>query len=207
MTGPEARASAGRTPASQGKQGGDTVKVAVTAQEPGMQARVDPRLGRAPCFVIVETEDMSHEVLANPYASQKACAGLSAAGLLVEKGVKAVLTGVCGPYSHQVLTGAGVEVVTGISGTVREAVEWFAGRLGGEAGTGAAGGPVGRGRGYGRGGPGRPGRGPGPAPAFAGTELTPEQEAQMLELQAQQLEEALRNIRRRLDELRRGGGA
>ena len=42
---------------------------------------------------------------------------------MVAKGVKAVLTGNIGPNAHQVLSAAGIEVLTGVSGVVKEAIE------------------------------------------------------------------------------------
>jgi predicted Fe-Mo cluster-binding NifX family protein len=43
----------------------------------------------------------------------------------VEKGVKAVLTGNCGPNAFSVLKAANISVMTGVSGSVQEAVEHY----------------------------------------------------------------------------------
>lgn len=101
------------------------MKVAVTTTEPSLDARVDPRFGRCPYFIVVETEDFSFEALENPNLSLGGGAGIQSAQLMAEKAVQFVLTGNCGPNAHQTLSAAGIEIIVGCSGTVREVVEQF----------------------------------------------------------------------------------
>jgi predicted Fe-Mo cluster-binding NifX family protein len=72
--------------------------------------------------VIVETDDMSIEAVENLDNARGGGAGIQAARLMAQKGVKAVLTGNCGPNAHQTLTAAGIDIFVGCSGTVSEAV-------------------------------------------------------------------------------------
>ena len=51
--------------------------------------------------------------------------GTSAGQTLSGKDVGAVLTGNCGPNAFNVLNAAGIEVYTGISGKVKDAVERY----------------------------------------------------------------------------------
>jgi predicted Fe-Mo cluster-binding NifX family protein len=101
------------------------MKVAVTAVEPSQDAILDPRFGRAAYFVVVDTDDMSFEVIDNANLSLGGGAGIQSAQLMAKKEVKVVLTGSCGPNAHQTLSAAGIEVVVGCNGTVAEAVERF----------------------------------------------------------------------------------
>jgi len=105
------------------------MKVAVTATGPQLDAPMDPRFGRCPCFVIVETDDMNFEVMENASQSLGQGAGIQAARAVAERGVQHVLTGNCGPNAHQALSAAGIGVVLGCSGTVRQVVEQFKGGL------------------------------------------------------------------------------
>jgi predicted Fe-Mo cluster-binding NifX family protein len=98
------------------------MKVAVSATGPTLEAAVDPRFGRCPCFVIVETDDMSFEPVENVNRSLGGGAGIQSAQLVAWKGATAVLTGSCGPNSHRTLSAAGIEVFLVCSGTVSEAV-------------------------------------------------------------------------------------
>jgi predicted Fe-Mo cluster-binding NifX family protein len=101
------------------------VKVAVTTVKPNLDADVEPRFGRAPFFLIVETEDMSFDAIENAAAGAAGGAGIQAAQTVADAGAKAVLTGNCGPNAHRTLQAAGIAVVIGVAGTVREAVERY----------------------------------------------------------------------------------
>lgn len=106
------------------------MKLAVSATGKDLESQLDPRFGRCVNFVIVETEDMGFESFENEGMTLGGGAGISAAQAVASKGVKAVLTGNCGPNAFQALSAAGIEVHVGQSGTVREVVENYkAGRL------------------------------------------------------------------------------
>ena len=106
------------------------MKVAVTSRGTTLDDAVDPRFGRCAHFVIVETDDMSFEAVANSNAAAGGGAGIQSAQLVSEKDAKVVLTGNCGPNAFRTLEAAGIQVVIGAGGTVREAVEEYkAGRL------------------------------------------------------------------------------
>ena len=133
------------------------MKIAISATGPGLDAEIDPRFGRCQCFIIANPETMEFSAMDNAGAMATGGAGIAAAQTVVGTGVQAVLTGHCGPNAHQVLSAAGVQVITGVSGAVKQAIEGFqSGKL--EAsdrpnvpdhfGTGGA---TGRGMGMGRG--------------------------------------------------------
>ncbi len=98
------------------------MKIAVSATAPDLSAQVDPRFGRCRYFVIVDPDSMEFESIENSSASAGGGAGIAAAQLIVGKEVAAVLTGNCGPNAFSVLEAAGIKVMTGVSGTVQEAM-------------------------------------------------------------------------------------
>lgn len=99
------------------------MKIAVSANGPTLDANIDSRFGRCQYFVIADTDTMEFEALENSGALAGGGAGIATAQTLVNKGLEVVLTGNCGPNAYQVLSAAGIKVVTGISGKVREAIE------------------------------------------------------------------------------------
>ncbi len=100
------------------------MKIAVSATGKSMDAAVDPRFGRAAFFILVDTDTMEIEVMENTQNLQAAQgAGIQTASLVARHKAQAVLTGHCGPKAFQSLKAAGIPVITGVEGTVREAVE------------------------------------------------------------------------------------
>jgi predicted Fe-Mo cluster-binding NifX family protein len=106
------------------------MRIAVTSSGPTLDAEVDPRFGRCPYLLIVETDTMQAEAIENDNAALSQGAGIQSAQFLATKGVASVLTGNCGPNAHATLTAAGIAVVSGCSGPVRDVIERFnAGQL------------------------------------------------------------------------------
>ncbi len=101
------------------------MKIAISAAGPTLDADVDPRFGRCPCFIVVNPDTMEFEAVDNDSASSSGGAGIAAAQTIAGKGVEAVLTGNCGPNAYQVLAPAGIKVITGVSGKVKDVVAGY----------------------------------------------------------------------------------
>ncbi|MFA5137682.1 MAG: NifB/NifX family molybdenum-iron cluster-binding protein [Elusimicrobiota bacterium] len=99
------------------------MKICVSSQGKDLDSAVDPRFGRCACFIIVDTETLAFEAVANDNAQGMGGVGVQSATLVSQRGVKAVLTGNCGPNAFNALKAAGVAIYTGVSGKVRDAVE------------------------------------------------------------------------------------
>ena len=99
------------------------MKICVTAVASGLDAQVDPRFGRCAYFVIVDSEAMKFEAIPNMAAGATHGAGIQAAQTVASRGVKVVITGNMGPNAFQALSAAGIKIVTGAFGTVKEVIE------------------------------------------------------------------------------------
>jgi len=100
------------------------MKACIPAEAPRLDARVDERLGRAACFVLVDSE--TEAVLASvPNAQNKQAAqgaGVQAGQAIASLGPDAVLCANCGPKAFRVLQAAKIKVFLGAAGTVGEAI-------------------------------------------------------------------------------------
>ncbi|MGB3129180.1 MAG: NifB/NifX family molybdenum-iron cluster-binding protein, partial [Dehalococcoidia bacterium] len=106
------------------------MKIAISATGPSLDADVDPRFGRCQYFIIVDPDTLEFEALENTSQMASGGAGIASAQAVANKEVQAVLTGNCGPNAYQTLEAAGIEVVTGVSGSVRDAIkEYKSGRF------------------------------------------------------------------------------
>jgi len=105
----------------------DTMKLCITAQGHDWDSTIDPAFGRARAFLLVDSDAKQLEPLENKPGAHGA--GIQAAQSMVESNVQAVITGNVGPNAFHALHAAGIDVYTGASGTVRDALAAF------EAGT------------------------------------------------------------------------
>jgi predicted Fe-Mo cluster-binding NifX family protein len=101
------------------------MKICVTSQGDNLESQVDPRFGRCPYFVIVDTDTMEFESIKNSNVTGMGGVGIQSAQFMSEKKVKAVLTGNTGPNAFRTLQAAEIDVVTGVSGTIKEAAEKY----------------------------------------------------------------------------------
>jgi predicted Fe-Mo cluster-binding NifX family protein len=101
------------------------MKVCVSSQGDTLDALVDPRFGRCRYFIIAETDTYDFRTFENPNINAQGGAGIQSGQLLADQRVQTVLTGNIGPNAYQTLQAAGFLVITGVSGTIREAIEKF----------------------------------------------------------------------------------
>ncbi|MFC2019250.1 NifB/NifX family molybdenum-iron cluster-binding protein [Chloroflexota bacterium] len=101
------------------------MKIAISAAETSLDAGVDPRFGRCQYFIIADPETMQFEAIENSSAAAMGGAGIATAQMIAGKGVEAVLTGNCGPNAFQVLSAAGIKVITGVIGKVEDALKGY----------------------------------------------------------------------------------
>lgn len=79
-------------------------------EDAGLDARVDPRFGRAGGFLLIEAGGAAVRFLGNEGREAGHGAGTGAAAVMVEHGVTAVITGEVGPKAYQALDAAGIEM-------------------------------------------------------------------------------------------------
>jgi len=101
------------------------MKIAVTSTGKTLDSHIDPRFGRAACFIIIDTETMDFSAIENENAAAAGGAGISSAKIVIDAEAEAVLTGNCGPNAERTLSAAGLQLYTRVTGTVAEAVELF----------------------------------------------------------------------------------
>jgi predicted Fe-Mo cluster-binding NifX family protein len=182
------------------------MKICITSTGPGLDSEMEPRFGRCQYFLFVDPETMTLEALENPNIGASGGAGIQSAQLVANKGVDALITGQVGPNAFTTLQAAGIKILTGASGKVREVLEKYkTNQLSSFAhgptvqahfGMGRGGG---MGRGMGRGmGMGRGFQPPSPPPAEP---KAPREDLQALKEQSRKLKEQLGAIEERIEKL------
>jgi predicted Fe-Mo cluster-binding NifX family protein len=165
---------------------------------------MDPRFGRCQYFLFVDPQSLEMEALENPNIGASGGAGIQSAQFVANKGVEAIITGQVGPNAFTTLQAAGMKILVGASGKVRDVLEKYKkGQLTSyaqgptaraHAGMGMGGGMGrGMGRGMGQGTPPTP-----PAPAASGA---PREDLQALKEESKKLKEQLDKIAERIEKL------
>ena len=101
------------------------MKIAVSAMGVTLDTEIDPRFGRCSYFIVVDPDTMNFEAINNSGFMSSGGAGISTAQLIAGKGVDVILTGNCGPNAYQVLSAAGIKVIVGVSGTVKDVIQSY----------------------------------------------------------------------------------
>lgn len=101
------------------------MRIVITSLGPDLDSEVDSRFGRAAYFIFYDTDSDTFEALPNPAAMAPGGAGVQAAQIVTSRGVTHVLTGEVGPNALPALMAAGIQIIRGVSGRVKDAIEAF----------------------------------------------------------------------------------
>lgn len=102
------------------------MKVAFTTSGNTLDAAMDVRFGRAPGFIVYDTDTDTFEVVDNQQSvNTPQGAGIQATENIVRYGVNCIVTGHCGPNAYRALSAAGISIYTTKASTVADALEAF----------------------------------------------------------------------------------
>jgi len=102
------------------------MKICFTSKGTTLDSLTEERFGRAPYFIIIESDKGSFEAIQNPYADSAGGVGPKAAQLLIAKEVKALISGQVGGNAREVLAAAGITMYTvHAGGSVKDAFDQF----------------------------------------------------------------------------------
>jgi len=105
-------------------------KIAIASNGKTLESQVDPRFGRCSYFLVVDSETEEFKVLTNTADSMPQGAGISAAQLVVDQKVEAVIAGNFGPKAVNVLSQSGVKIYPVSGKTAKGVIKDFkAGKL------------------------------------------------------------------------------
>jgi len=103
------------------------MKIAISSADKNINSDVFDIFGRCPYFIILEDKDgklEKVEAVKNEGMDQNSGVGISAAQLVVEKGVDTVITGNIGPRALDVLKQFNVEIYFG-EGVIKDVLQAF----------------------------------------------------------------------------------
>ena len=101
------------------------MKIAITATNTDINQAFNPRFGRCDYFILVDTETLDWEALANPAANATGGAGPQAVKFIADRGAEAVISGRYGPSAFTALNAAGIKAYIANNGSVKDVLESF----------------------------------------------------------------------------------
>ncbi|MBN2062643.1 MAG: NifB/NifX family molybdenum-iron cluster-binding protein [Deltaproteobacteria bacterium] len=102
------------------------MKIAVSAVGSNLDAKVANRFSATEYLLLIDIDTGEYEAVPNPFITHQNGAGVQAVALAVSKGAKAILTGYISPaVANRLRISAGIEILTGLTGTAREALEQY----------------------------------------------------------------------------------
>ena len=105
------------------------MKIAISSTGKEMESQVDTRFGRCPYFIIVDIENKKikgKKIIKNEAMAQRGGAGISAAEVVGNEKVSAVITVNIGPRAVGIIQQLGIKIYQA-QGTVKEVIQNFIG--------------------------------------------------------------------------------
>jgi len=101
------------------------MKICITSKEASLESELDPKFGRCAYFIFVETNKLGFEAFSNTNADESQGAGIQSVQFISEHGPDVILTGNIGPNVYDTLSAAGIKIITGVSGIVKDAINKY----------------------------------------------------------------------------------
>ena len=98
-------------------------QIAIPVDEKDLGTNVCVSFGRAPYFLIYETETEESTFIDNSALTNPGGAGIKAAQIMVDNQVSALLTPRCGENASKVLQSAGIKIFKTTSASVKENID------------------------------------------------------------------------------------
>lgn len=103
------------------------MKIALPVENEKMETKICPSFGRAPFFLIYDTESQSASFIVNSAAASQGGAGIKAAQVIIDSQAEALLTPRCGRNAADVLIPAGIKIFKTVSAQAQDNIKAFSG--------------------------------------------------------------------------------
>lgn len=102
------------------------MKITIPMNEQDMEAGVCSSFGRAPYFLLYDTDTNESKWLENSAAGSSGGAGIQAAQILADQGASALIAPRCGENAEKVLHSAGITVYRSTDKTAKQNIDALA---------------------------------------------------------------------------------
>ena len=100
------------------------MKVVISATGKDIESNIDARFGRAPFFLIVDTNTNEEKVMANTSRERESGVGVTVGNIVAREGVDAVITSDIGPLAFETFEQCGIKIYQA-NGKIKDAIQQF----------------------------------------------------------------------------------
>lgn len=101
------------------------MNICITSMGDNLDSNIDPRFGRCKYFLLIDTKSLNFKSISNDSMKAFGGAGIQAAQLVANTDAEIVITGNVGPNAFQTLKAAGIKVITGVDGKIKDVINKF----------------------------------------------------------------------------------
>lgn len=101
------------------------MKIIIPVESKNEDTLICPSFGRAPFFMIFDTDSKKTDFIENSAANSQGGAGIKAAQILVDSGAKVLITYRCGQNASDVLNTGGIEIYKAETGSINENIQKY----------------------------------------------------------------------------------
>lgn len=101
------------------------MKIALPVDNNSRDTGICPSFGRAPYFLIYETETKKSTFIDNSAIASQGGAGIKAAQVIIDQGATILITPRCGENAAEVITAAGIKIYKTASDSVADNIAAF----------------------------------------------------------------------------------
>ena len=101
------------------------MKIALPVDNNSRDTGICPSFGRAPYFLIYETETKKSTFIDNSAIASQGGAGIKAAQAIIDQGATILITPRCGENAAEVITAAGIKIYKSASDSVADNIAAF----------------------------------------------------------------------------------
>jgi predicted Fe-Mo cluster-binding NifX family protein len=101
------------------------MRIAIPVEDTNISGKVCPSFGRAPYFMVYDTNGEQAEFIENTAANSPGGAGVKAAQIVVDQNIDALLTPRCGQNSADVMKTAGIEFFQTVGDSISNNIEAY----------------------------------------------------------------------------------
>jgi predicted Fe-Mo cluster-binding NifX family protein len=101
------------------------MKICITTTGKNLNSSIDQVFGRCSYFLLVDSKTQEFKAITNKAKESERGAGIAASQTVVDLKAEAVICNKIGPNAQMVLEKSGIKIISGISGTAKDALSKF----------------------------------------------------------------------------------